>query len=157
MFLINDTIKGDTYKNLIEYSFKKCNVVMFVTKKWGLDELDVNKLNDTMNNLEVNFRKSLITKINRPFWVFTECFNCKYSEDEFNNLFNVYFYKFSDELKDYLLSNRDLYKWLNPKYPEDIAFFKDGICWLYSVAHEEICDIYVDNEDEYSYLKKIGL
>lgn len=157
MFLINDAIKGDTYKKLIEYSFEKCNVVMFVFKKWGLDELKINKLNDTMNNLELNFRKTLITKINRPFWVFTECFNCKYSEDEFNSLFEIHFYKISETLKKYLLSNCDLYKWLNPAYPEDIAFFKDNVCWLSSVTHEKLCDICVENEKEYDYLKSIGI
>ena len=84
-------------------------------------------------------------------------FRSTYSNEEFNNLFKVYFYKFSDALKKYLLSNCDLYNWLNPKYPEDIAFFKNGICWLYSVSHEGICDIYVESEEEYNYLKNIGL
>ncbi len=47
--------------------------------------------------------------------------------------------------------------WLNPNFPEDIAFFRNGYCWLYSVAHEEICDIYCENEEEYEYLKLIGI
>ena len=50
-----------------------------------------------------------------------------------------------------------MYNWLNPNYPEDVAFFKDGYCWLYSVAHEDICDIYCTDENEYETLKEIGI
>lgn len=67
------------------------------------------------------------------------------------------FFNLSEDVKKYLLSNTCLYCWLNPKYPEDISFFKDGYCWLRSVSHEEICDIYCENEEEYEYLKSIGL
>ena len=56
-----------------------------------------------------------------------------------------------------MLSNSDLYAWLNPNYPEDISFFKDGYCWLYSVAHEEMCDIYCESVEEYNYLRSIGI
>ena len=48
---------------------------------------------------------------------------------------NILFYKFDEDLVDFLLKNDNLYNWLNPDFPEDIAFFKDGYCWLYSVAH----------------------
>ena len=68
-----------------------------------------------------------------------------------------HFYRFSAEIKNYLLTNKNLYAWLNPGYPEDISFFKDGYCWLYSVAHEDLCDIYCENEKEYEYLKSIGI
>ena len=54
-------------------------------------------------------------------------------------------------------ANKNLYNWLNPNYPEDVAFFKDGYCWLYSVAHEDICDIYCTDEAEYDTLKEIGI
>ena len=69
----------------------------------------------------------------------------------------VQFYKFDDSLKEYLLTKKNFYSWCNPKFPEDIAFFKDGYCWLYSVAHEEMCDIYYKDRKEYEEMKNIGI
>lgn len=159
MIVLNDSIKDSIYKELVKYAFNKCDVVMFVSKKVGFDNSDITALKKSMSKLENKFKNDYIFQVQRPNWVFSEVVNdnVDISNEEFNSLFNIYFFKFSDELKNYLLSNCDLYKWLNPEYPEDIAFFKDGICWLYSVAHERLCDIYVDNEKEYNYLKKIGL
>ena len=40
---------------------------------------------------------------------------------------------------------------------DNICFYKNNKCWLYSVAHEQICDIYCDSKDEFEYLKSIGV
>ena len=70
---------------------------------------------------------------------------------------NILFYKFDEDLVDFLLKNDNLYNWLNPDFPEDIAFFKDGYCWLYSVAHEEMCVIYCSDKKEYVEMKNMGI
>lgn len=31
----------------------------------------------------------------------------------------------------------DIYKWLSPDYPEDLAFYKKGKVWFASIAHEK--------------------
>ena len=65
--------------------------------------------------------------------------------------------KLGEPVKEYLLSNCDLFSWLNQEYPEDISFFKDGYCWINSVTHEEFCEICCENETEYNYLISLGL
>lgn len=40
---------------------------------------------------------------------------------------------------------------------EDLCLYKNEHCWLDSVSHEDICDIYCDSEQEYEYLKSIGI
>ncbi len=30
-----------------------------------------------------------------------------------------------------------LYSWLAPDFPEDLAFFKQGECWMASISHEQ--------------------
>lgn len=72
-------------------------------------------------------------------------------------LFQVSFYQFSEKVKKVLLKNHSFYDWLHPNYPEDIAFLKDGYCWLYSVSHERICSIYYDTEKEYQKLVDMGI
>ena len=69
----------------------------------------------------------------------------------------TYYFKLNNELKKQILNNSSLYGWCFPNYLEDICFFKNGYCWLYSVAHEKLCEIYCRDEKEYEYLKSIGI
>ena len=61
------------------------------------------------------------------------------------------------ELKNELLNRKSIYNFIFPTSLEDLCIFKDEYCWLYSVAHEKICDIYCENEEEYNYLRSIGI
>lgn len=69
----------------------------------------------------------------------------------------TYFLKLTKELQEEILSKNSLYDWCFPYSVEDICFYENGRCWLLSVAHEEICDIFCENEEEYEYLKSIGI
>ncbi len=69
----------------------------------------------------------------------------------------TYFLELTESLKEDILSMNAIYSWCFPLMLEDISFFKDGYCWLDSVAHEELCFIYCKDEEEYEYLKSIGI
>lgn len=70
---------------------------------------------------------------------------------------NVYYINLTKEIKQEILNKSSIFDWCFPMALEDLCFFKDGYCWLYSVAHEEILDIYCENEEEFNYLKSIGV
>ncbi len=70
---------------------------------------------------------------------------------------HIYYIKMTKEIQEEMLKKQSLFDWIFPTSLEDLCFFKDGYCWLYSVAHEEILDIYCENEEEYNYLKSIGV
>ena len=70
---------------------------------------------------------------------------------------NIYYMKLTKEIQEEILKKQSLFDWCFPTSLEDLCIFKDGYCWLYSVAHEEICNIYCKNEEEYNYLKSIGI
>jgi len=160
---IKIVIEGEIYEKLIDYALKECDAIMFVARKDGLNIQQLNTLNKTLNNIQSKLKSALLKKRNGSYWVFTKVgysqlqISTQKDESNFNDLFEIYFYKTTSKIKQYLLTQRNLYRWLNPDYPEDLAFFKNGYCWLYSVAHEEICEIYVQNEKEYEYLKSIGI
>lgn len=152
MYVISE-IKGKEYKKLIEYAYTKCDAVMFVIRKdLYAKEKDKNIINNFNNmiNSTSKLNDYLLKKRNGGNWVYSEV--C--ADDD---LFQVHFYKFNLELKQFLLANNSLYDWLHPLYPEDIAFFKNGYCWLYSVAHEGICEIYYETENEYNELCNLGI
>lgn len=163
--LIKGKIENEQYKRLIKYAFQKSDAIMFVFRKDGFNDQQISKLEKTSNDLKTEFKDYILKIRNGAYWVFTKVgysklgiYNSKFKDQpNFDKLFEVLFYKTNKELEEYVLSNSNLYSWLNPYYPEDISFFKNGYCWLYSIAHEELCDIYCENEEEYNYLKSIGI
>lgn len=163
--LVKEKITNAQYERLIKYAFQKSDAIMFVFRKDGFNNHQILELEKTSRNLQEKFRDSILKIRNGPYWVFTKVgysqlgiSNTEFRDPpNFDKLFEILFFKTDKELEKYMLSNSDLYAWLNPNYPEDISFFKDGYCWLYSVAHEEMCDIYCESVEEYNYLRSIGI
>lgn len=76
------------------------------------------------------------------------------------NIFDIailYIFKFNEEMKNDILAKMSLYEWCQPKYLDDIAFIKNNNYWLYSITSREYCDILCENEQEFEYLKFIGI
>lgn len=161
--LLKKIIKNKQYELLMRYAFQKCDAIMFVFRKDGFSKEKLQQLDKTYNNTISDFKHSLLKERNGAYWVFhkvgySQLGISEYSDPlNFEDMFKVLFYRTTQQLENYILSKQCLYDWLNPMYPEDISLFKNGYCWLYSVAHEEICDIYCENEEEYEYLKSIGI
>lgn len=136
---------------------------MFVFRKDGFNNKQILEIDKSTEILKRKLKNSFLKSRNGSYWVFTKVGYsqlgiAKYSDPpNFDELFEILFYKTDKEVEKYLLTSKNLYTWLNPKFPEDISFFKNGYCWLYSVTHEELCDIYYESEEEYNYFKSIGI
>lgn len=76
-----------------------------------------------------------------------------------NDLLGItYYFKIDEHIKSsVLLNKKNLWDFVYPYSLEDISFLKDNQYWLKSVAHEKICVIYCESEEEYEYLKSIGV
>lgn len=107
--------------------------------------------------------KYLIKERHNPEWAGSKVIvNDKIKEDlyKYNNqyIFDICFYKNSDEIKRFLIESVDsLYKFNPPYLPEDISFFKEGHCWLKTVTHENMCVINIESKEEYDNLTNIGI
>ena len=156
--LVKGKIKKDVYKKLIEYASSKSDAVMFVSKKIGFTEKQKTVLDKNMHVMKNNLKDFFLYSRNGCRWIFSECLpysNC--DPIEFDKMFEIMFFIPQGKVLDYLFSNDNLYNWLNPNYPEDISFFKDGYCWLNSITHEELCFIECESVEEYRFLKSIGI
>ena len=74
-----------------------------------------------------------------------------------NHHSTIYYVKLNNKIKEEIMNKNSFYDWCFPKSLEDICFYKDGYYCLYSVGHEEICDIYCETEEEYEYFKSLGI
>lgn len=76
---------------------------------------------------------------------------------DYNN--SYYFFKLGKGLKDEIRNKNSILDWQGPYFLEDISFYKNGCCWLWSISHEEMCEICFQKNDkeEYEYLKSIGI
>ena len=69
----------------------------------------------------------------------------------------VYYTLLDNRIKEELLDKNSFSDWSFHKSLEDICFYKEQYCYLYSVSHEGICDIYCEDEVEYEYFKSLGI
>lgn len=148
MKVLNDNIKGDTYEKLIEYAFTKCDAILmgFYYRSNPFYDMFNRKNKLLQTNLINKFPNSFIMKKEKYYWPTKENYD-----------YNTYYFKFDENIKKYLLENKDLYSWLNPIYPTDLGFFKDGKCWIITINHENDCYINVTSNEEFNYLKSIGI
>ena len=154
MEVISD-IKGKVYEDLVRYASKRCDAVMFVFCKVPFRGEKLMELEETKSKVKKKLEKSFLKDREGNEWVYTGRYYPWVGNKKMGS--NILFYKFDEDLVDFLLKNDNLYNWLNPDFPEDIAFFKDGYCWLYSVAHEEMCVIYCSDKKEYVEMKNMGI
>lgn len=154
--ILND-INDELYEKFIEYAFSKCDAVMFVSNKIGFSNEEIDILEKTIGNLKQNYTDSFLKSRNGSIWVSRNIGSKNQKKDpKFENLFEILFYSTSKEIQEYLLSNKDVYAWCNPQYPEDISFFKNGYCWFHVITHESNCFLFCENKEEFNYLKSIG-
>ena len=99
----------------------------------------VNYYNQGYTSKQIEIRNALkpfeVKVRTNPSWpgtLNTECPNTDYA---------VVFYEADEKTKPILKSVARLSDWSRPFFPEDLAFFKNNICWFYSVGHEEIAAI----------------
>lgn len=147
--LITQEIKDELYDKFIKYACLKCDAVMFVFKRGRLSKKEKIILEETLQNLKSKYQDDFLKSRHGNKWVFLEYKSVREND--------ILFFKPSKDIRKYLSSNKNLYAWLIPNFPEDIAFFKNGHCWFYSVTHERCCEIFCEDKKEYDYLKSIGI
>jgi len=69
----------------------------------------------------------------------------------------LYFCVLNSKTSKMLYEKDSILSWCYPESLEDICFLRKGCYWLESVAHEELCFINCESEEEYKYLKSIGI
>ena len=102
-------------------------------------------------------KKHLVKEKHDSKWTVNKV--CIKNEKENNQyLFDICFYKICPEIERFLLESVNSLYGFNPPYlPEDIAFYKDGYCWFYTVTHEERAEMNLESIEECNDIENIGI
>lgn len=172
LFFTEDIVFNNYSENLINRiceKYKNDQRICEVEKNY-IKNIIINKYRQNIENIEEYMNDSIPYTIRYSLEMFMynktcEIFNNKYKKYKiekcnYGNMENdvvTYYFKLNDESKSILFSKKNIYDWVSPLSLEDLCIYKDDSMWLYSVAHENICDIVCENNDEYEYLKSIGV
>ena len=74
-----------------------------------------------------------------------------------NTTYKINVYRCCDAAKQVLQAAYRLSDWSRPKNAEDLAFFKGGQCWFYSVGHERIAAFLHATEEDLRFVRENGL
>ena len=145
LLLKNKSMNEKRYNALIVYLHNCCDMVSFLVPDY-----------DYAEGIDYEANIQPFMEAIQPFIV------SHYRSGEYCNrltggTYNIYHMAFDKNIIGPLCLGLHLYNWMYPNLPEDLCFYKKGKCFLKSVAHEKLCWIYAEEEDEKRALKKIGL
>ena len=170
MIEILSDIEKKQYDLFIKFMLKKCDIFTFFLPNFGKEVVAVDNIfkfpNDEIGTIKYNhsytdfqsYKKRVSERIDLISNNIIKKFNdVKYCGDVYTYDCEIYIVKINKFLNIDFFSSHSLFDWKYPFLPEDICFFKEGKCFMRSIAHEQMCFIY-DTEDKIiSFLDDIGL
>ena len=113
--------KGKDYHTLIDMACARSDAIMLIYQNYH----EYKKMSAMRDQLKPYCLISRETKR----WPVTQTWDTR-------NTYTMELYAITDEVNAFLHKLNRLYAWLPPPYPMDIAFFRNGVCWFASSAHE---------------------
>lgn len=163
-------ISNKNYENLIEYLCKTCDCFSFTISIYHYLEYDFDKKEEyikykkNVKNLMLRLEKDLIKKTHTPInflqlnlnnSAVDEYYEEIYHDEEF--LFDICFFKISENSKKVLKEAKNLFSWVDPNLPEDLMFIKNDYIKMHVESQEKYGYLYCESENEYNYLKELGV
>lgn len=162
-------IKGAKYHKLLDYLFIKSNIITFhiqnnfqtyINEK-NIKFFSIPNFKDYKNKEDCEEfikHKRKVEKYITPFRRFfiKEFEDVEYAGGLYVNKMEIKVIKFDEALLKVLKNTEGLYDWKYPNMPEDLCFYNEDKCILRSVAHENLCFIFADDDEIIHKIKEIG-
>ena len=144
MLQLQPVMYKQQYLMFVERCFFECDVFSFCLPVFGKNEFTEykNKIKPILNTFKSNL-------------IYAEQTKC-YLDQKTEHINEVYYYNTLGLSCEPFNQLESIYDWRYPNFPEDICFYKNGECWLQSIAHEHLCFIYDDSKEIKDYIKWLG-
>lgn len=144
---------GEFYYSLLDYAFEQADYFMLAWIQYGDDENGVDSFSKEAYEMQKLLSPYIVKTRNDLHWPGSS----PIPMGSLKILGDVVFYKTCSEAKQILKRVSGLYDWVNPDYPQDLAFFKRNKCWFYSVAHEKMAFFIRATAKDAAFLTKHGV
>ena len=155
--LTGEDISQKQYSDLILYLLKKCEFFTFCLPDFGKlirvsdGERTAQRLDD--GSAFISYKNKVMPEIEKLSTHLVQVYESEiYGLNEYDREREIYVVKIDDSLDASFFDNHSLYDWRYPDFPEDICFYKDGKCFMETVAHEQLCFFYFADEELESFL-----
>ena len=144
----------DQFKKFVEYLYSRCDKFLmaipnFERTRYQQDEMN-EKYKKYLNNI-----KPICDSI-EPYIIY-KYYTKHYMHTKSSIIRDARLVKFYEGFKDILLKSGGFHKWLYPKYPEDLCFFKGQKCWFFTIVHEDMFYIVEPTDEDIDMIEKIGI
>ncbi len=169
MVSIFEKINGNAYDKLIALLLKKCDTFTFALPNFSKEtvteknhvmfpEKEIGDVEYVENGTNFDaYQKRVAPKIEliRSHIVKEYC-DVEYGTSLYGYEHEIYVVKIDESLNMAFFENEGLHEWLYPNYPEDLCFYRNGICFLETVAHESYTFLYCEDEEILALLDEAG-
>lgn len=156
VYEIQKDVKRKAYQNFIHYAIEHSDAFMLVEYKSS--EKTGKSYYQTFEELEKFQIKERGKENNIWKWPNMEAMydelRAEYCEP-YDYIIRMY--RADMAVEKVLQKPKSLFNWNWPDYPMDLSFFKEGVCWFATTAHEKNAYIYTDSNDLLQDLKQLGL
>lgn len=138
--LITSEPKNNIYRSLIDLAFDLCDEFILVLHKEY-------RIFDSAKSIIEKLKPYLIEMKEQSTWAGTQLYE---------DTACVYHYRTSTRAREIIKEvSSALFQWIQPNFPEDLSFYKNGKPWLINIAHERLCYIINTNEKEIDIISSI--
>lgn len=141
VYILGESIQGESYKSLIDYLLNKANIVSY----------EILKMSDSIYDDDDKKYYDSILKMEKTF-----CNFYKKNIDERCTL-RSFVYLNNPVVRNYLKRADSIYHWNYPCDIENLCFFKNDKCIFESITHENYFVFFPENKTEIEALKECGI
>lgn len=134
------------YERFIKYAIDTCDAFMLLVGNYRQDPLFEQRMMPFLKKLDPLLVK---TRKDADCWPGTDSVLDPRRE--------IRVYRSHPSAFESLIQPVSLYNWQYPCFPEDLAFFRKGYCWMGMVSHDETAFILSRDEEELVRLEKMGI
>lgn len=146
-YYIEDFTDKSTYIEFIRYMLSHSDYFSFVCFKYKESERTKRSTKEVLDLLKPY--REYAKNVNE--WPGNMTLN------ENNHIYRLFMYSATSEAISALSKADRIYDWDYPKFPMDLAFYKNGYAWFESVSHERWNSLYTADMAVIDDLKQLGV
>lgn len=145
--IVNRNISDEMNSKLINIMYNYCDAFSFHLTNYFKTCRSVKCLNDFDGKKYLKYKSNLQPIIDEfRNYILTSYNSLEYLGFQYYNKLEIFVVKFCEYTRNILIESKGILSWKFPNMPDDLCFFRNGVCLLRSVAHENLIFLYTNDK-----------